>query len=89
MSVLSYTVTQYTVEKVWLEEKMSNYPEYIKKYVRLRLDLDDTKENDDYINMLTPSEVFDIILEWNGICGYSETITIWIKDIFGIDLGVV
>lgn len=67
---------------------MSYYPEYIKEYVRLRLDLDDTKENGDYINTLNPSEVFEDILEWNGICGYTETIKIWIKDIFGIDLGV-
>lgn len=65
---------------------MREYPEYIKKYVKQRLELDDTKESDDYVNTLTPNEVFKHVLEWNGICNYDETIKIWIKDIFGVSL---
>lgn len=65
---------------------MKEYPEYIKKYVKERLNLEDTKENDDCVNSLTPNEVFANVLEWNGICGYAETIKIWIKDIFGVSL---
>lgn len=63
---------------------MREYPEYIKKYVKERLELEDTKENDDYVNTLTPNEVFENVLEWNGIHGYAETMKIWIKDIFGV-----
>lgn len=65
---------------------MREYPEYIKKYVKQRLELDDTKESDDYVNTLAPNEVFENVLEWHGICGYTETIKIWIKDIFGVSL---
>ena len=63
-----------------------NYPEYIKKYVKERLNLEDTKENDDYINTLMPNEVFECVLEWNGICNYGETLKVWVKDIYGVDL---
>lgn len=36
---------------------MLEYPEYIKKYVKERLELEDTKENDDYVNSHSPRVV--------------------------------
>lgn len=66
---------------------MNKYPEYIICYVRQRLGLqpDDTSE-DDAINAMSESEVFAHVCDWNGLLGYGDTIMIWIKDIFRVDL---
>ena len=66
---------------------MNKYPEYIMCYVRQRLGLqsDDTSE-DDVINAMSESEVFSHVCNWHGIMGYSDTIMVWIKDIYRKDL---
>lgn len=66
---------------------MNKYPEYIMCYVRQRLGLqpDDTSE-DGVINAMGASEVFSHVCNWHGIMGYSDTIMVWIKDIFRKDL---
>lgn len=66
---------------------MRKYPEYIMYYVRQRLGLEpyDTSK-DDAINAMSESEIFAHVCDWNGLIGYSNTIMIWIKDIFRKDL---
>ena len=65
----------------------NKYPEYIMKVLRQRLGLDeDDTLRDDEINIYSPSEAFDEMLFWEGICGYTDTIIYWIEGIYGIDL---
>lgn len=68
---------------------MSNkYPEYILKYVRQNLGLDDPtdKIKDDIISNMTKDEVLERVCNWNGLINYHNTIKGWIEDIYGIDL---
>lgn len=63
------------------------FPEYIVKRLRERLGLDeDDASRDEEISLMTPNEVFEEILEWEGIIGYAGTIKMWISDIYGVDL---
>jgi len=70
-----------------LDKQNTRYPENIMSTVRLYHGLDklDTSK-DEQINEYQPNEVFDIVLKYEGIEGYSYTIKNWIKDIYGIDL---
>lgn len=66
---------------------MNKYPENIMRYLRQRkgLELNDTT-CDDEINLMTPNEAFEEVLEWDGLINYAYTIKRWIEDIYGINL---
>jgi hypothetical protein len=80
-------------------KKIQEYNEYYKnnnnkysditmKYLRQRYGLSkyDFSE-DEEINQLSPNEVFEHVVKWNGLLGsYSETIKDWVKEIYGVDL---
>lgn len=39
------------------------------------------------LNELSPNEVFEIVVCWNGLLGgYAETIKDWVNEIYGVDL---
>lgn len=63
------------------------YPKDIMEALRQRKNLapDDTSR-DDEISLMSPNEVFEEVLEWDGLISYARTIKCWIKDIYGIDL---
>jgi hypothetical protein len=63
------------------------YPENILRKLRQRQDLEkyDTSM-DETFNAMSPNEVFEAVLEWQGFIGYSNTIKIWIEQIYGINL---
>lgn len=77
--------------KAWLDGERwvvkKKYPEYIMSYVRqnMGLDSDDTSK-DDFINSMNKKDVFDRVLNWNGIIGYAGQINSWIEEIYGIEL---
>ena len=65
----------------------NKYPEHIMKVLRQRLGLDeDDTLRDDEINIYSPSEAFEEVLNWEGILGYANTIKWWIESIYGIDI---
>ncbi len=71
-----------------INQPKRQYPEYILKKLRqalLDLDENDTSR-DAELNELTPNDAMDGVLKWEGIIGYTSTITRWVKDIYGIDL---
>ena len=77
--------------KAWLDgERWNNkrkYPKYIMSYVRQNMGLDsDDTSNDDLINSMNRKDVFDRVLNWNGIIGYAGQIEGWIEEIYGIEL---
>ena len=63
------------------------YPEYIMRDVRrnMGLDFDDTSI-DNEIETMTPTEIFERWLEWQGIIGYSHRILSAVEEIFDIEL---
>jgi len=63
------------------------YPEYIMRSVRQRFGLepDDTSRDKD-IDVMSPIEVFDEWLGWQGIIGYCGTILSVVEDIFGVEI---
>lgn len=64
-----------------------DYPEKVLTILRERNGLDeDDDSRDEEWNTLTPNEVFEECLEWEGICGYATTILTFISDIFHVDL---
>lgn len=64
-----------------------DYPEEILQVLRERNGLDeDDDSRDEEWNTLSPNEVFEECLEWEGIIGYSYTILELISNIFHIDL---
>lgn len=66
------------------------YPKDIMEALRQRKYLEpDDSSRDEEISLMSPNEVFEEVLEWNGICNYAHTIKRWIKDIYGIDLNEV
>lgn len=70
---------------VMLEEEI--YPENIMSAVRQNLDVEeDDTSRDDEIACMSKKEVLSRVLEWEGICGYTDDIFQWILDIYGIDL---
>lgn len=67
----------------------NKYPEYIMKKVRQMMNLDENDTSKDKeINSLFKQEVFERVLNWEGIIGYSHSLNSWIQDIFGIDLRI-
>ena len=63
------------------------YPEYIMKAVRGTLGLDEEDiSSDEMINSMSKLQIFDRVLQWDGIIGYEYRIISWIEDIFGVDL---
>ena len=77
--------------KAWLDGERwhakRKYPEYIMSYVRQNMGLDsDDTSNDDLINSMNRKDIFDRVLNWNGIIGYAGQIKGWIEEIYGIEL---
>ena len=63
------------------------YPKDIMEALRQRTNLEpDDTSRDEEISLMSPNEVFEEVLEWDGMRNYSRTIKRWIKDIYGIDL---
>jgi len=70
-----------------LDPKTGTYPSYIMRDVRLNLGLEENDTSCDKKIMSMPrDEVFQRILEWDGLIHYGGIIQTWIKDIYGIDL---
>ena len=64
-----------------------NYPEYILQRLKDRRDMDyEDKTRDDEFQNLSPREVLEELLEWEGICGYTARILTWIEDVYKIKL---
>lgn len=64
----------------------TKYPTYIMKRLRQNLGLEpDDASEDKEIDIMTPGEVVDRVLEWEGIIGYSNLITDLIFDVYGFD----
>ena len=63
------------------------YPEYIMERLRQRYDLaaDDTSMDCEF-GEWTKGKVFREVLEWEGICGYSDWLLGLVEDIYGIEL---
>lgn len=77
--------------KAWLDGERwvvkEKYPEYIMSYVRQNMGLDsDDKSKDELINSMDKKDVFNRVLNWNGIIGYAGQIKGWIEEIYGIEL---
>lgn len=63
------------------------YPEYIMERLRQRYDLDADETSMDWKFEKWPKEkVFREVLEWEGICGYSNWLLGLVEDIYGIEL---
>lgn len=64
-----------------------NYPEHIMAAVREWHDLerDDTSRDEEF-QQESPETVFDIIAEYEGIIGYTNTVLGWIAEIFKVKL---
>lgn len=63
------------------------YSEPLMGCIRQRLGLEETDTSKDQeIERMTPREVFDHRLCWEGIIGYSGTILGWVKEIYKVDL---
>ena len=65
---------------------MGRYSDSIIKTVLEANDLEDTLENRESIQQLAPDEVFDTLLNWEGIIGYTIKIKNWVKEVYDIDL---
>ncbi len=70
------------------EDSPNEYSEEIMTYLRQRRGLNkyDTSE-DEEINKMDRSEVFEDVLSWNNLVGgWGNTIKEWVKEIYKIDL---
>lgn len=64
-----------------------NYPNYVLKVLRQKFGKsEDDTSMDEYFQTISPDEVFDEILEWEGILGYTHKILSWIQDIYKVRL---
>lgn len=73
--------------KNYMENNNNKYSDEIMRYLRQREGLDEYDfTKDDELNQMSSNEVFDNVVMWNGLIGYSRTIKRWIKEIYGIDL---
>ena len=64
----------------------TKYPAYIMKRLRQNLGLKpNDASKDKEIDIMSPGEVVDQVLEWEGIIGYSILITNLIFDVYGFD----
>lgn len=65
----------------------NKYPMYIMKKVRLNLGLEeDDSSKDCEINSMSKFEVFDRVLEWEGLINYSQRIMSIVEDVFGVEI---
>lgn len=73
------------------ENNNNKYSENIMMYLRQRNELNKYDfSKDEEFNKLSPNEVFQNIVTWNGLLGgYHEKIKSWVKDIYGIDLNEI
>ena len=63
------------------------YSEYIMKKVRQRHGLDeDDKSRDEYFFTLSEDEIFDAVLSWEGLVGFTHTIKDWVEEIYEVEL---
>lgn len=70
-----------------LEEQTTSFPENIMATIRQYLGLDRLdRSKDEEINAYTPEEAFDIVVNYEGFIGYTETIKGWIRDIYKVEL---
>lgn len=70
-----------------IENNSNRYPEHIMECVRQNLGLERfDAHKDEYINRLSPDEVFNRVCDWNGLIGYAPLIKIWIEDIYKVNL---
>lgn len=64
-----------------------NYPEHIINRLKDREDMEyEDKSKDEYFQNLPPKTVLKELLEWEGICGYTNMILELIKDIYKVQL---
>jgi hypothetical protein len=69
------------------EQPKYQYPENILKIFREMHDLEEGDTSiDNEIYDLSPNELFDAILRYEGIIGYDYTIKCWIRDIYQIEI---
>ena len=62
------------------------YPEYIMKKVRQRIGVEpNDNSKDEEIEIMSPGEIIDAVLEWEGIIGYTEFIVDLVFDVYGFD----
>lgn len=67
--------------------KSGKYCDEVYQFVRQRLDYDEFDgSHDDEIDEMTPVEVFDEVIAWEGIIGYSEEIMEWVECVYDVDL---
>lgn len=63
------------------------YPDYIVEQAREALGLDKDDESNDYeIDTMSHDEMFELLLEYEGIIGYASMIRGWIEDIYEVTL---
>lgn len=63
------------------------YPEHILQKLRQREGFDaNDKSIDEQLNLLSPSEAFSEVCNWEGLIYYDRIIKVWIKSIYGIDI---
>jgi len=60
---------------------MNEYPDYIVEKVMENLDCDR-----EFVLQMKPFDVFESVLSYEGIIGYSRYIRKWINDIYNMDL---
>jgi hypothetical protein len=64
-----------------------SYPEFILRTLRETEDLDiNDSSRDNEFNSMSPGDVFDKCLEWEGIVGYGMWMRSLVKGAFGVDL---
>lgn len=69
---------------------MNKYEEYIMKDLRQRLGLEpDDESKDDEIMSMSKDEVFESLLEWEGIIGYAGIIRSYVEDVYGVCLSEI
>ncbi len=80
---------QYAISKGYVkylcayEKKIDLYPDSIMRCVRQNLGYDPNDTNaDKEISIMTPHEVFNSWLEWNGIIGYTDDIVYAVSNIY-------
>ena len=73
----------------YMHKEKERIPEWIMQDVRQRLgyEPDDTSHDDEIYDTMTPREIFEEWLSWNGILGCHDRILKAIHSIFGVDLG--
>lgn len=77
-------VNAYALGKI---EPTAPYSDEIMRMVRQRMGWGEhDTSHDDEIGRMTPNEVFDKVLEWEGIIDYGFSLRSWIKNIYGVTL---